>query len=589
MNSTPFARPLHALVAAASIATLVACDGPKPGGRDAAARGVSSPATDASVGDAAVAPVDAPRVVSFEDVALPDAAMQTAQEAVAGSPTGTTLDLPTPEAWPAVNRWNDAMEREFSDFVRAIGRGVETRRCGRLDRCLRDPQINTLYDPATEGRLTLEVDCGDLPYVLRAYFAFKRRLPFGYVDAITGSGTDPRYMLRVRPVLFQHWSHYRSPRSTLRHISDAVHSGMYRVEPTQEQGDFYPIAVSRESIRPGTTYYDPNGHVLVVTEVRDDGSVFLIDGHPDGSMTWKRFGEAFELGPRFLWGGFKNWRRQTWDGTAIARAPNAELPDFDAAQQWNRDLWVAGIPREQWLRPPPDGPRNAIAPGMFHLWVRRTLAAPNVVRDPVRDFREQVRSLCRDVLDRADAVNVAMTIRTHQRSHPGALPYNIYGTNGDWELYSTPSRDARLKASVREINEGILALPPDSPIRAQLVSAWDAERVLPACQYTYTNSTGATVALSIDAVLDRLFAISFDPYHCPELRWGAPAGSPELASCPDNAEKLGWYRAEQRLRNEIDRHYGVATPVSMGPAETPAVDFRRTLGIAAPPVPAAAR
>jgi hypothetical protein len=583
MSSTPSARGLHALLTAASIAALSACHGPKPAARDAAARDASALAT-----DVAAVTVDAPRVVVFDDVPLPDAAAQTAQQAVAGSPTGTTLDLPTSEAWPAVNRWNDAMEREYSEFVRAIGRGVESRRCGRLDRCLRDPQINTLYDPATEGRLSLDVDCGDLPYVLRAYFAFKRRLPYGYVDAITGSGTDPRYMLRVRPVLFHRWNDYRSPRSILRHISDAVHSGMYRVEPNQEQGDYYPITVSRESIRPGTTYYDPNGHVLVVTEVRDDGSVFLIDGHPDGSMTWKRFGEAFELGPRFLWGGFKNWRRQTWNGTEITRALNAELPDFDANQQWTRDLWVAGIPREQWLRPPEDGPRNAIAPGMFHLWVRRTLAAPNVVRDPVRDFREQVRSLCRDVLDRADAVNVAMGIRTHQRSHPGALPYNIYGTNGDWELYSTPSRDARLKASVREINEGILALPADSPVRAQLVAAWSEERTQAACQYSYTNSTGASVALSIDAVLDRLFAISFDPYHCPELRWGAAPGSPELASCPDNAEKLGWYRAEQRLRNQIDRHYGVATPISMGPAEAPAVDFRRTLGVTAAPAPAPA-
>ena len=42
---------------------------------------------------------------------------------------------------------------------------------------------------------------------------------------------------------------------------------------------------------------------------------------------------------------------------------------------------------------------------------------------------------------------------------------NIYGTNGDWELYSTPSRDARLKASVREINEG----PEDRAIVAAIV------------------------------------------------------------------------------------------------------------------------
>ncbi len=472
----------------------------------------------------------------------------------------------------------------------SIGRGVAERRCGRLDRCLRDPSVNTLYDAATEGRLTLDVDCGDLPYMLRAYFAFKRRLPFGYVEYVNGSGSDPRYMLRVRPIQWRMWNDYRSPRSILRHLSEAVHSGMYRIEPEQQEGDFYPISISRGSVRPGTTYYDPNGHVLVVTEVRDDGTIFLIDGHPDGSLTWKRFGEAFELGPKILWGGFKNWRWQTWDGAHLARVPNTALRDFDGAQQWNHQLWVEGIPRTEWLRPPEDMPRNSIAPGMFHLWVRRTLSNPNVARDPVRDFREQISSLCRDVLDRVDAVNVALGVRIHQQSHPAGLPFNIYGTNGDWELYSTPSRDARLKASVREIYQGLATIPADSPLRPQLVTAWSEERAREGCRYTYTTSASTTVTLTIDTVLDRLFTLSFDPYHCPELRWGAPPSSSELSTCADNADKLGWYRAEQRLRNQIDRHYGVATPLEMGPEHTPEVDFRRLLGVAstAPPATPAA-
>ena len=43
-------------------------------------------------------------------------------------------------------------------------------------------------------------------------------------------------------------------------------------------------------------YYDPNGHVLTVADLAADGTVHLIDGHPDGSLTWKRFGQAFALG-----------------------------------------------------------------------------------------------------------------------------------------------------------------------------------------------------------------------------------------------------------------------------------------------------
>ena len=559
-------------------ALFLACKPPEPApttGRaiDAGrAPSIAVPAPD--VVDCGVAPV---RVVTVDDVPLPVACGDASLNA---SVTGTTLDLPIHEAWPAVNRWNDAMEREYAEFVHRLGAAVEARRCGRLDACLRNPEVNILYDAATERRLSLDVDCADLPYILRGYFAFKRRLPFGYVDLVWGSGPDPRYMLRVRPTKWRNWNDYRTPRSSLRHISEAVHSGMYRINPDQEQGDFYPIVINRRSVVPGTTYYDPNGHVLVVTDVREDGTVFLIDGHPDGSLTWKRFGEEFDLGPKFLWGGFKNFRTQSWDGTNVVRALNRDLPYFSDTQQWDTTLWHSAMPARP-LRLPPGAPRGSTPPGLYHLWVRQQLAQPNVARDPLRDFREQVQGLCRAVQDRADAVTIALGLNLHQQNHPDTLPFNIYGTSGDWELYSTPSRDARLKASVREIDEGITTLPTDSPLRAQLRQAWEEERVRPECQYNYTASNGTRIPLSIDAVLDRLFALSFDPYHCPELRWGAASGSQELSTCADGPAKLGWYRAEQRLRNQIDRQYGVRTPLEMGPETPPDVDFRRALGVAA--------
>ena len=53
----------------------------------------------------------------------------------------------------------------------------------------------------------------------------------------------------------------------------------------------------------------------------------------------------------------------------------------------------------------------------------------------------------------------------------------------------------------------------------------------------------------------RLFKMSFDPYHCIELRWGAEGD--EGRSCPDNKIKLKWYTAEQRLRNQPDRTYDI--------------------------------
>jgi hypothetical protein len=59
--------------------------------------------------------------------------------------------------------------------------------------------------------------------------------------------------------------------------------------------------------------------------------------------------------------------------------------------------------------------------------------------------------------------------------------------------------------------------------------------------------------MTFDDMAQRLFRLSFDPYHCIELRWGADGD--ERASCPDAKPRIAWYEAEQRLRNQPDRTY----------------------------------
>lgn len=471
--------------------------------------------------------------------------------------------LPVVRSWPAVNTWNEHFEREYVQFVERLGQSVAAHRCRTLDACLRSPDSNLLFDPWTDSKLELDVDCGDLPYVLRGYFAFKRRLPFGFVCEVQGIGPHVRYMSEVTPSRFCQWNQYGSPRAALRRIIGQVHSGMYRMAPEVETADFYPVEISRFAVRPGTVYYDPNGHVLVVAEVRLDGAVYLMDGHPDGSLTWKRFGEAFALGGRGQGGGFKNFRLQRFEAGQIVRAQNHELPFFDARSQWNKALWQA-----------------ADKPGSYHAWVRQSLAEPAVLRDPVADFRDQIRALCRDISERVEAVEAAVAAGLPVRSHPGELPENIYGTVGEWEIYASPSRDARLKAAFRELYDGVNGLPRSSPLWPPLRAAWREEAGQPGCRFTYLNSTEQAVSLGFEEVLARLFLLSFDPYHCPELRWGAPIGSAEAATCPVDAIKLDFYARQQRLRNRIDREYGEPTPLSAGPAAPPELDLRRLLGVA---------
>jgi len=163
------------------------------------------------------------------------------------------------------------------------------------------------------------------------------------------------------------------------------------------------------------------------------------------------------------------------------------------------------------------------------------------------------------------------------------LPSNIYGTDGPWESYSTPSRDARLKAAFRELHgfvaDTVFAHEAGEPRidyggdTAQLIAeyqrVWD-EIGTSDCAIAYESSDGTPVELSLDDIMDRLFALSFDPYHCPEVRWGAPIESAELSSCPGHADfalgsKMWWYEAEQRLRNRIDRDYDANTTLCCVP------------------------
>ena len=47
-------------------------------------------------------------------------------------------------------------------------------------------------------------------------------------------------------------------------LADAAQSGAGRTPAVDDDSDYYPIALSAETLRPGTIFADPYGHVLVV-------------------------------------------------------------------------------------------------------------------------------------------------------------------------------------------------------------------------------------------------------------------------------------------------------------------------------------
>jgi hypothetical protein len=107
----------------------------------------------------------------------------------------------TESIWPIVRRWNRGEEALYSAFIREMfhaPRGEELA-FTRLDEVTSSPTRNVLYDHYGWGEdatrppgLKMKPDCADTPYYLRAYFAWKRALPFAFHRACSsGEGGKP--------------------------------------------------------------------------------------------------------------------------------------------------------------------------------------------------------------------------------------------------------------------------------------------------------------------------------------------------------------------------------------------------------------
>ncbi len=478
--------------------------------------------------------------------------------------------------WPAIvdagawvlagTRWSERDEQTYEQFVKSLGESGY----GNLNRFIRDPKVNPLYSDE-DKKLSLSPDCADLPYLLRAYVAYKLRLPFSYTSAITGKGGgDERYRNGNRPTRFKTHSDFVSAQQLFNQVV-LINSGYYRMSPEIEDSDTYPVRISKYSIKPGTIYYDPNGHVALVYQVTPDGRIRLIDAHPDKSISRPWFGSKFALGSRKQGGGFRQWRpvAVTADGSVV-RQINHNLVEYSDSDQYQSMYAFPGT--------------NGLS---YFDYVRAKLSGSGGRINPTEEFRLMMADLYEDVRYRALAVDICLKAGIHRKEHPGFLPWNIYGTDGEWENYSTPSRDARLKVGFAELFrktvEMVQMAEQSDPrltysggarqLAAELAAIYDAYS--PQYAISYQNSAGREVRLSFNQVVKRLFLMSFDPYHSVELRWGATGD--ELRSAADTPLKMKFYRDEMRLRHQLERLYNCQTGLDLGPATPPDVDIRSWL------------
>ncbi len=524
------------------------------------------------------------------------------------------LRNPPGSIWQVRNSWNSTNEALFSAWIEKLFDAPPDQDLNWKVwyEVLRDQSRNFLFNylgrDEDKTQTTQRPDCADFVYFLRAYFAFKMGLPFGYSNCSRGFAGKPPKCYQwfdvehpevtrpppppeqeaapaeaaaapapaPTPSLLSLFTRTQPPAETpatppanppppkpkrptnfseyLRDVGDVVHTGAVRAG--DDNADFYTVSLTQEALRPGTVYADPYGHVLMlvhrVPEVNGTPGVFLaVDAEPDGSITRKRFWRGnflFVHDPSLGSPGFKHFR-------PIMREKNGPLRRLTNAEIAKNPQYGDFSPEQSQM-------------AMEDFYDRMDDVMSPEPLDPMRAMTDAITSLSEQVKVRVTSVENG---RKYQAKTPAdaTMPDGaaIFETTGAWEDYSTPARDFRLLIAidvVRNFPERFArrsdryALPAGKSVadmKNELQGVLSSE--LAARKITYTRSDGSPWTLSVKDVVDRAvdFEMAYNPNDCVELRWAAPENSDEASTCKRHAPqaqraKMSDYRPWFR-----DRHW----------------------------------
>ena len=468
--------------------------------------------------------------------------------------------------WPVRNSWDRATENLYSAWIEKLFDAPLDAEPSwpALANVLRDRSRNFLFNylgiGEDEVQMPLRPDCADLVYFLRAYFAFKMGLPFGYANCSRGGGGKA-------PKCYQWLTNLNPPGSALRGnlaasfgaylpvIADAVQSGAVRTLGNDDNTDFYTVPLTQDALRPGAVYADPYGHVLMlVRRVPQSGGAagmfYAVDGEPDGTVARKRFWRGnflFAHMPGLEGPGFKRFR-------PIVREANGSLRRLTNAEIARNPQYGDFSPEQAQI-------------GVEDFYDRMDQVMSPAPLDPVLAMKGAIDSLEEQVKTRVGSVENGRKFLGSGKGD-ASMPDGpaIFATTGAWEDFATPARDFRLLIAidvVRNFPDHVAGHPERyampfgrsaDGVKAELQNVLASE--LASRKFTYTRSDGSAWTLSLKDVIDRAadLEMAYNLNDCVELRWAAPANSQEASTCKRHAPqaqraKMAQYRTWFRERN----------------------------------------
>ena len=484
-------------------------------------------------------------------------------------------------AWPLYRQWNKAEVDHFAKWIENVylvkANGTLGQRLAKIEGILTDPQINLLLDPAFSGEpvnpqlglpiiraMNSVIDCGKLTVALSAYYAYRRGLPWMVNHVRSSDGTDLRTAPCTIPVGAMNAFNYADAYAFFTDAVTGLCTGNFRVEPfcdSKVLSDTVPVAIARRYLTPGCLFY-LDGHVLIVAHITKYGEPLFLDATTAASRdiyTHNGFNAVTGITPKQA-GEYIGCYR----GFRVHRFPIAET-DADGnvvhvRRRTNEEMAEFGLSTEQYEKMQELVETQAIreqdyALDSFHKFVSFRLRTATTIT-PADDLQAAAAKMLDLVQQREQMIQNAW--RDVKENGPIVYPEhrgmeNIFNAGGRWGGQSTALFDIGLRCVYFNLIDNLNAslqwfgLMPEifalGPINVNAV--WtesdlaaavlrEKQRVFGGSFFNYTNSNGQQVALSLLDLEKRLYDLSFDPNHPPELRWGAAPGTPEAATAPES-------------------------------------------------------
>lgn len=482
-------------------------------------------------------------------------------------------------AWPIRRNWTFEETRHYAKWISHIYKlkteGTTEQRRAKLVQVLTDPAFNLLMDPEFAGEGTNPqlsesiiramhnvIDCGKLTVALPAYYSYRRALPW-MVSYVRSSGGDVRYCAYTIPAGTLDTLTSPTPEHFFLNAIYGFCTGNFRVEPNgrnAELSDTVPVKISPEYLMPGCMAYT-DGHALVLAKIDPYGELRFLDASTVSTrdlFTHNGMNCVVGISPKRT--GAANEFARCYYGLRVYRYPIAEHDETGRVTRVRRrtdeEMKAFGYSVEQYEKMEELVDNKRITEG--DLWVDnfrdfvrlRMRSVDKVV--PARFLAEYADTLLEMYKSREELVQAAW--KEVQTNGPITFPekrkdYNIFNADDRWGQWSSCSDDVDRRNAYR-----YLASWMDDVIRAfermpqyvdltglerypiilhsDLAQALTREktRVFSQRRMEYTNSRGEKVPLTLLDIEKRLYDLSFDPNHPPELRWGAKPGTAEYGN-----------------------------------------------------------